>query len=450
MAKQIKAIKCPSCGSVSKIELKPDYYRCESCQTEYFLDNDDININYKHTYQKTASNPNTKKTLVILLVAFVGVMVIVTVFNSIFNKPKTQPNTNSSYTAPVIEKEKDDQSFRATRYTSYVFLQPSSQKIMALILENRRYNAQKNKNKDGTYLAVYDPLEKKLVKEEFVSEKSLSFLGFPIRRFSDDNLYFINDKTSLLKFDKERLTTEDVGNQFFDEKDELHIGVATMEYLPEGRGDGLLILTNDGKKLYYFPLIQKLYTEKQYYKAYEGFNTLLPNATSKTIHTFTSESYDFPEEKIQLMQVSYKDNGPGPKEIPTRLSWGKDYGRSGIFYGNEPYEKLLLTKYSKEARRVTKLKDLTPDRLYFFPSILLDDGEALVIQFRVNANSNSDLKFQQINRETGEVMWTSEIPEGKAFQFMIKYKDGFLGINRDQNMIVVDNKGNIISNYKIE
>lgn len=49
MAKQIKTIKCPQCGSVRKTEIKPDYFRCDGCTTEYFLDNDDINVNVRHS-----------------------------------------------------------------------------------------------------------------------------------------------------------------------------------------------------------------------------------------------------------------------------------------------------------------------------------------------------------------------------------------------------------------
>ena len=46
MAKSIKAIECPKCGSTQKTAVRPDTFRYESCGTEYYLDNDDINVNY--------------------------------------------------------------------------------------------------------------------------------------------------------------------------------------------------------------------------------------------------------------------------------------------------------------------------------------------------------------------------------------------------------------------
>jgi len=47
MAKQIKAIQCPKCGSPQKTQLQLDTYRCDSCGTEYFLDTDAITLNVR-------------------------------------------------------------------------------------------------------------------------------------------------------------------------------------------------------------------------------------------------------------------------------------------------------------------------------------------------------------------------------------------------------------------
>lgn len=450
MAKQIKAIQCPNCGSVNKIEIKPDFYRCESCQTEYFLDNDDVNINYNHNYNNSDSDSKKLKRPFVIIGFVFAFIILATILNSFFKSPINQSSTDPTYSAPVIEKKKDDQSFYTRRHNNYPFLQPSSQKPFVIMLETRGYNNPKYKSKDGTYLDIYDPINKKLLSEENLNEKGLSSSDFKFRTFSDGHIYMVNNKTTLFKFDKETLKIENIGNKFFEVNNELEIGVATLEFVNEERGDGLILLTNDGKKRYYYPLIQKLYTEEEFYKAYAGFKTLLPNSKEKTIHVFTSKSLEFPEDKIQLIKVTYKDNGPGPKDAPTTMSWGKDYGRSGIFTGNDPYKKLLINAYQKEAKRVLKLGDLTPDRLYFGASVLLDDGEVLIIQFRANANTASDYKFQKIDRETGAVIWTAELPDGKRFENMIRYKDGLLGINSNDDMILLDEEGKVTSNYKLE
>jgi ribosomal protein S27AE len=40
MATEIKAIKCPQCGSTENTELEQNRFKCNKCGTEYFLDND--------------------------------------------------------------------------------------------------------------------------------------------------------------------------------------------------------------------------------------------------------------------------------------------------------------------------------------------------------------------------------------------------------------------------
>ena len=449
MAKEIKAIKCPNCGSVNKIELKPDFYKCTSCQTEYFLDDNDVNINYNHNYNH--NNPlNTNQKAIKVIAIVVGsiflVVLLINILTSIFSS-KRSSNNYSAYSGATTREE--DQGYYTSRYSHISFLQKSGQPVI-VILENRRYKSNINEQKDGTYLTFYNPLKKELIKAEKISDKSLSAADFKFKLFSDGNIYMVKDKASLLKLDTENLKTEDVGKKFFEANNELQIGVATMEFVYNDYGDGLIILTNDGKKRYYYPLIQKLYTEAEYYKANNGFDTLLPNAKDKTIYFFTSESSDYPDEKLQLIQLTYKDNGGGPKDITDRLNWSKDYGGSGIFTDRDPYRKVLLGKWEKERGRVLNWKDITPGRLYFAPTVLLGEGENLVIQVRADANTKSPFKIQKINKDNGALEWTASLPEGANVETLIKYKDGFTGVNDRNEIIVLDNKGNITSNYKLD
>jgi len=452
MAKEIKAIKCPNCGSVNKIELKPSFYKCTSCQTEYFLDDNDVNINYNHNFNNNNQFTDHSKTIKIVAIVIgcvIGFFVLLSILIGIFSSSKK--SSNYVYSSPTVSpKEEIDNSYSASRYSELAFLQPSNQQPIVVMLESRRYNSHSQDGKNGSYIAFYNPIKKELLAEEKVSNESLSSSDFKFREFSDGNIYVVNNKTSFLKLDKEKFKIEDVGKKFFEANPELQIGVATVEFVYESNGDGLILLTNDGKKRYYYPLIQKLYTEKEYYKANNGFDSLLPNAKDKTIYTFTSESSEYPDEKLQLIQITYKDNGAGPKDITDHLRWWKDYGRSGIFTGGEPYRKVLVGSYQKERGRVINWKDLTPDRLYFAPSVKLDDGTSLIIQFRADANTKSAFKLQKLNRQNGAVEWTANIPDDKKIETLIKYKDGFAGVNSNDELILLDAKGNFTSNYKLD
>lgn len=452
MAKEIKVIKCPNCGSVNKIELKPDFYRCNSCQTEYFLDDNDVNINYNHNYnhsnQPSATNERTLKIIGIVLGSIFAFFVLIFIVTAIFSSK--HKNTNSVYTTSTSPIREEDNGFYASRYSNITFLQPGNQQPIIVMLENRRYKSNTNEEKNGTYIAFYNPIKKELLAEEKVSNESLSSSDFKFREFFDGNIYIVNNKTSFLRLDKEKLKTEDVGKKFFEANTDLQIGVATMDFVYDDNGDGLVLLTNDGKKRYYYPLIQKLYTEDQYYKANNGFSSLLPNAKDKTIHIFTTESSDYPEEKLQLLQITYKDNGPGPKDVTDRLRWWKDYGGSGIFTDRDPYRKSLVGRYEKERGRILNWKDVTPDRLYFAPTVLLDDGANLIIQFRADANTKSAYKLQKLNGQNGAIEWTTSIPDAKTMKTLIKYKDGFAGVNNSDEIILIDPKGTITSNYKLD
>lgn len=452
MAKEIKAIKCPNCGSVSKTEIKPDYFRCNSCQTEYFLDNSDVNINYNHNYNNSNNldivNPKAVKIIGIVVGCIFGLIVLTNILSSIFSRKPS--STNSTYSASSIISRDHDQGFYASRYTSLPFLRPSNKQPIVLMLENRNYKDQQNESEDGTYLAFYDPVKKELISEEKVSSKRLSSSDFKFKKFSDGNIYIVNDKSTFMKLDVENLKTIEVGKSFFDGHADLQIGVATMEFVYSNNGDGLVLLTNDGKKRYYYPLIQKIYNEKDYYKSREGFDNLLPTATNKTKNLFTSQSTEYPEDKVQLIQLTYKDNGPGPKEIPNNISWRKDYGGSGIFTGNDPYRKVLVGAWKKEDQRILNWKDLTPERLYFSPSVKLDEGGILLIQFRADANTKSAFKLQQVNPQNGAVIWTVNLPDEKTIDELIKYKDGFLAVLNDDSMMLLDEKGIVKSTYKLK
>ena len=71
MAKRIKVIKCPQCGSTKAKELRTDHYQCKSCYTEFFIDSDDINILYKYDSPLSDLNKvNTKH----IIISFVGIL----------------------------------------------------------------------------------------------------------------------------------------------------------------------------------------------------------------------------------------------------------------------------------------------------------------------------------------------------------------------------------------
>jgi|GEM_PF-921596 len=455
MAKEIKVIKCPQCGSTAKTEIKPDFYRCTNCQTEYFLDDNDVTINYNHNYNHNINpfpNPSdgAKKVIKILGIIF-GVFILLAFLSSIiFSLISSGPGKSDVPAYSVSTANAEETGFSASRYQAMLFTQSVDHTPVIIVAEDRRYKAKSEEQKDGIYIAFYSPEKKVLIGEHRVEGEHLSTTDIKMRTFTDGNLYIIIKKSSLYVVDKANLKLTDVGKKFFTAKEELQVGVATMEFVYEDSGDGLVLLTNDGKKLYYYPLIQKLYRENNYYDAKKGFSSLLPGAKDKVIHVFTRKSTDYPEDKLQLIKLKYKDNDAGPKDVVDNLSWGKDYGGSGIFTDRDPYKKVLFSSYSKQSDRILDWKDLTPGRLYFEPYVTYDDGSTLLISFKADANPDSGYKLQKLNINTGAVEWTTDEPKDSEIKELISYKNGFIGISSNEVVTFLDAKGKITGTYKID
>lgn len=453
MAKEIKVIKCPQCGSTAKTELKPDFYRCNNCHTEYFLDDDDVTINYNHNFNHNLNLPfnnDSSKKVIKVIALIIGVFIVLTILINVISaifSPKSVATTSSTYSASPAAVE--ETGFSASRYSPDLFTQAGSNAAIAIVAEDRRYKAKSEAQKDGVYIAFYTP-GKGLVAEHKVEGTHVSTSDIKFRTFSDGNLYVIANKSTLYVVDKSMLKLTDAGKKFFSAKEELQVGVATIEFVYEDNGDGLILLTNDGKKLYYYPLVQKLYNENKYYEARKGFSSLLPGAKEKVIHVFTRKSSDYPEDKLQLIKIRYKDNGAGPKDVVDNLSWGKDYGGSGIFTDRDPYKKVLFSDYTRQADRILGWKDLTPGRLYFEPVVMFDDGSSLLISFKPDANPNSGYKLQQLNSQTGAVEWTVDESKGSEIKRIIRYKNGFIWVTDDEELLQFDAKGKLTSTYKIE
>lgn len=455
MAKEIKVIKCPQCGSTAKTEIKPDFYRCSNCHTEYFLDDNDVTINYNHNYNHhnspfSNSAEGTKKVIKIIGIIFGVFILLVFLSNIIFSLTTTNTVKPDAAAYAVSTVDVEETGFSASRYQALLFTGTSDQSPVIIVAEDRRYKGKTDEQKDGIYIAFYSPEKKVLIGEHRVEGEHISTTDIKMRTFTDGNLYVIVNKSALYLVDKVALKLTDAGKKFFSAKEELQVGVATMEFLYEDSGDGLVLLTNDGKKLYYYPLIQKLYNEKGFYNAKKGFDSLLPGAKDKVIHVFTRKSTDYPEDKLQLIKLKYKDNGAGPKDVVDYLSWGKDYGGSGIFTDRDPYKKVLFSKYTRQADRILDWKDLTPGRLYFDPSVTYDDGTTLLISFKADANPNSGYKLQKLNAGTGVVEWTTDQPKGSEIKRIISYKNSFIGISDNEEVTYLDAGGNITGTYKID
>ncbi|KAA2238418.1 hypothetical protein F0L74_19500 [Chitinophaga agrisoli] len=74
MAKDFKVVSCPNCGSAHKTALKPDYFRCENCQTTCFPDSDEVRIHVYGHHQSASGTLDVKEGRRVAIAIFIVIL----------------------------------------------------------------------------------------------------------------------------------------------------------------------------------------------------------------------------------------------------------------------------------------------------------------------------------------------------------------------------------------
>lgn len=437
MAKRIKVIQCPQCGSTHSRRLKDDYYKCENCSAEYFLDNDDININVKHQFDTSspqqANGISPIRVLGIILVVLVAMSFLVM---KIFDGFKNSTESTLEIFADKFY-DRDETNFPISL----------DGKNACIVTLSNRYYQSKLSNEDGrngAYYSFVDPATNKIVKtDRLVGVDKIKEAKHRI--FSDGRCLVVINKKKIIELDRVNKSFVDVSESLFQQDSVFASGVGTVEFLYERSGQGLKIMTNVGKEYYYFPLVNKSYTEKEYYKNSQNFSTLLPGARDSVYYAFTSKSITCrkeleQEDAVQLVKILFKYNAGGPEYTDHIPRWTDvNNNQIRLFY--------------KDRERVVSFDNLTPGRLYFKPSIVYFDTNHLLIKYGVTAAQDTELNLQSIDVETGEVLWTVNINPKYDYSYFYSYTaliDGRYYIKTSsQNYIIIDEDGNNMEYYKL-
>lgn len=318
-------------------------------------------------------------------------------------------------------------------------------RVIAFSIYKRRYKEYNDRALDGYFLEFRDLLTNKVYHQEKVDTKEFNRLTDALS-LKNGALYFIGNKRRLYSVNKQSFTIEDVTDDLvISRHPEFGSGIAEMSLnINDGDSFGLEIMTNLGKEIFYYPEVDKIYMSSgDHWNARKKKNTLLPNTTEKNYFVFTKKSTDFKDQPVQLIKAVYKSNNGGPEDLPLP-EWRRDYtnGRSGIFIINEntPYIKRLFPKDS----RIISFTDLTPDRLYFDPKVLFYDDHVVVIKYRPTIAEDAAFILQCLNAGNGEVGWTLNLPEEmKNVNRVVKTSQGFIALQRDENIFLIDNTGQI-------
>ncbi|UIR56977.1 hypothetical protein LZQ00_03965 [Sphingobacterium sp. SRCM116780] len=392
MAKNIKAIKCPNCGSIRKTVIKPDYYKCDSCETEYFLDSDDINVNvnYNHNYQGTSTtsvDPAKNKTALAILA---GVIFVILLFSIQLLVPEKQEPDK-------VEKEAYDFS----SVDDIVYTNSISGKPMFLRLA-REFLRDENEHNDfvNTHVVIIDPVTKKQVKDEILFNKirRLDNSSSTYRVTTDQSVYMIYKESKIFKVDRAANTLVEVTKTMFKNHPEISAGIANVSF----DDDNLTIMTNEGNKFHYIIASDQLFNGDDW--------TSFRDAEAKLI-TDSYFSFNYSDKLSKMRPGQIKNQG--------------------------------------------ELENFTPNRKYFDPEIIYQDKTTLLIATNINASEDAPTTLQSLDVQTGKILWVLPA-KSMTYESSAKCKEGFAvqysaGEEMDyiSGMYVISPDGKILYDYQL-
>ena len=387
MAQQLKTITCPRCGSAGKTEIKPGFFRCNSCGTEYYLEDNDVNVNvnvrhsYDNEYGSSPVNKNVKKSLAGLVIG-VCLLIVLMLFT------------------PLLFRSFTHRSFNHEAWKSYELGFPVASQGKVLLFAFYSQNIPNDESgKQACYGGFIDPETKEVVKEIALPEiAAFDYMdgASPPRRFSDGLHYLTVNNKAIYAVNPSKLTVENLTERLFRSDPVLSAGVAMIEPGYSDDGEKFVITTNTGESIIYYPLTGQKFRETSLGKHYRG---QLPVSADSTVYEFRNlEQFSRGRDKCALLarKARYEPGGAGYVEQVT-FEPSKATGTAAFF-----------------EERIEILPELTPGRIFFDPRVLCGTSEDLLIIYYPTPAEPSDPVLQRLDPKTGKIIWTTPIVSNTA------------------------------------
>ncbi|MCX8524648.1 hypothetical protein OF897_12065 [Chryseobacterium formosus] len=392
MAKNIKAIKCPHCGSIKKTEIKTDHFRCLNCDTEYFLDNDDINININHTpYQASVQSPIAKKntTAVVITAILLGLTLFIVI--NYFTK-------NSSEAAST-EPEKIKYDY----YGGQIVYQNTNTGKAVFLRLGREGIAGKDNSIDyvNTHAVFIDPVSKKQFKDDLVFERTrrLEQYQSTFKVFKDGTIYMTYPGEKIFTVDRKNDKLVELTQSIFSKHPEMSSGIAKISL----NDDYFDLMANDGKTYYYVPKVHLLTNDR--------------DEANKAIYS----------------------------------TYPKNWLKFDVF-SSDNLMKMTLDKTTLKPSGI----DLLPDRKFFRPQLLYQDAKNLIIATYATANTDGPVMLQSLNVNTGAIIWSqpavtfiyrsaAKCNEGFAIEYASDDDHDYIS-----GVLIISPEGKVVSDYLIK
>ena len=416
MPTHIKALKCPQCGSTRATKISEDHYRCDSCSTEFYLDSDDITIHHK---VETKPAPNTfLRRLLFIILAPAAFFSLITIGLIVWGSSREETS-----------RERDGEehmSYACERLMA--FSSKAGRPIVVLCGAARRDDSTGDWDHAKGFMYFFDGETYEIIKKLELPDVTGSVSVTDARQFEDGTYYVVLNKKRLFAIDRSTLDVKEIHGEDY-KLPELSEGFGKLALYFHEYGDALEVETNLGKKVVYYPIANKLYTDQSIFKAYED---KLPAPKLRTRFTFSEQMMgsDYMDEQIQLVRYQTLEQLGYPRRTP-HFGWEND---RHSYYP----KKIFVSQYFVEESRLQSYEDFTPGAYYFSPTVLYESDDQILISFKPTAAADAKKMLRCLDAQTGQVLWScSEGLDGLDFCLGVaRFSGGYVLVDYSHSWLI--------------
>ncbi len=434
MSTKIRPIKCPNCGSEKHVQLGDKLYRCKSCGTEYFLDDDDITVHVKHHFDNGGfssfnGNSNVSITSIAKVFAIIGVITFFLLFMIIYGLRSSSPSVSSRDSISV------EDTYRAIVPVRY------NGRVCFFYLTNRSFSNWYSDDETpptGYYYGFIDPDSGKVLADKlFISDDDARKIGMTafhmleIQYLNQVKKWYITIPSQfILEIDPQTLTLKNVTKTIFAKKKAMSSGISSVNFISDtyedhastsGVGEGLKVVNNLAETYYYFPATDRLYTEDAYNYAKE-----LP------ISELNGEVRD---------SVFYILERKDASENSSQTSQNKLWRIRFMYHLGEPQDAGYFLYGMENKRGDDRMISHNPITGWFtgFETLIdYQDAKYILIEYKTSISKDAPTVLQ-LRNTNGVVLWTHSLELPMKIRGIMRDNQRY-GLERPKKTIVVMTK----------
>lgn len=445
MSFKINTIKCPQCGSTKQTTKKPNHYVCQSCQAEFVIISS--NTPKQHVVTHTIDHKlldilsKFKNKVFIFMLVFVGLLLAWGGLSTLFNSPS---EVKKEYQQTIEHR-------RIVATTVYQGTSGPALLVTASEASDRRDDTQEILINVSSLLTDEKKQQQRLAVMKPRTSQPVQF-----KRLPDGDLYVVLMEAEAYRFNPTSHEFEAINQRIQEAHPQaLSAGISIVKPCYDGLdGMCLELLSNNGIKYTYYPMLDQLILDSDKYDAGEANAKALAKQQQWEVQYLFKEVNSSSERK-QAGKYLLKGMRPKHNGGPYRLGYLDIYNPStdGFWIGGSKQLLSLSTGYAVYARwgnGYQSLEEMTPGKVYFKEAILAENEQQVLIRFDATP-SEADRFIQSIDKQTGKVIWSRPITDFTALDRNGTYisaegfSDGFLLIaNVNRPSMVVNKEGEFV------